>query len=139
MQFRGLQKSVIQAILQGQSPILAVMSTGSGKSLLFQLPASIDKGVTVVVVPLIALCEDLIDRCSALNISCVKWVNQMGNKCPHKSLIFVTPEAALGPQFASFLNQLRALGKLDRIVIDEAHVILNDQWELRKEMQQLGE
>jgi hypothetical protein len=61
--FRPLQLQVVTAIAQGASPILAVMPTAGGKSLLFLLPASYDRGgTTIVIVPLIALRQDLLIR-----------------------------------------------------------------------------
>ena len=63
-QFRGLQKEAIEAIVAGESPIVAVMPTGAGKSMLFMLPAWAEQGgTTVVVVPLIALRGDIHRRC----------------------------------------------------------------------------
>ena len=57
-QFKGLQEAALRAILRNESPILVVMGTGVGKSLLFMLPALIaskDSGTTIVIVPLTAL------------------------------------------------------------------------------------
>ena len=56
-QFRAGQEEVIAAVLKG-GPVLAVMPTGSGKSMCYQLPALLDGGLTVVVSPLIALMRD---------------------------------------------------------------------------------
>jgi superfamily II DNA helicase RecQ len=50
----------------------------------------------------------------------------------------VTPESAVGEEFATFLNRLRATRQLDRIVIDECHIVLNRRYTFRKQMQQLG-
>ena len=70
--FRGRQKAIIQSIVQRQSPIIAVMPTGAGKSLLFMLPAWMSRGgTTIVVIPLVALRADLQQRCQALGVSCV--------------------------------------------------------------------
>jgi superfamily II DNA helicase RecQ len=71
-QFRGVQAPAIQAIQHGISPVVAVMPTGGGKSILFMLPAYIGGGLTVVVVPLIALRGDLQQRCTQAGISCVQ-------------------------------------------------------------------
>ena len=69
--FRGIQEEAIKAIMAGKGPILAVMGTGGGKSLLFMLPAVCSAmvavggapGMTVVVIPMISLREDLKRRC----------------------------------------------------------------------------
>jgi superfamily II DNA helicase RecQ len=62
--FRGVQKEAVAAMVAGESPVVAVMPTGGGKSLLFMLPAWAEQGgTTVVVVPLIALRKDIIRQC----------------------------------------------------------------------------
>jgi superfamily II DNA helicase RecQ len=64
--FRGVQREAVQAIIEGAPRIIAVMPTGEGKSLLFQLPAYISpRGLTIVVVPLVALRYGLGARRSA--------------------------------------------------------------------------
>ena len=137
-QFRGIQEPAIRAIVDGKSPVVAVMGTGGGKSLLFMLPAMCEPGGTsIVVVPLIALREDLQTRCAKMGITCAAWNSQ---KPPDAaSIVLVTPESAVREGFRTFINRLRATQRLDRIVIDECHIILNDQWNFRKEMQQLGD
>jgi superfamily II DNA helicase RecQ len=72
--FRGLQEPVLQAIMKHKSPILVIIGTGAGKSLLFILPArSMSTGTTVVVSPLISLQDDLVDRCHKAGILYIKW------------------------------------------------------------------
>jgi len=72
--FRELQEPVLQAIMKHQSPIVAVMGTGVGKTLLFQLPAkSMSSGTTVVISPLVSLQDHMVERCQQAGISCVKW------------------------------------------------------------------
>ena len=62
--FRGSQKQAIEAIVAGKSPVVAVMPTGAGKSMLFMLPAWAEQGgTTVVVVPLISLQGHMIQQC----------------------------------------------------------------------------
>ena len=68
-EFRGRQKEALWAIVSGQSLDVVVMPTGGGKSLLFMLPAWVpEAGMTIVVVPLIALQDDLMRRCRKLHI-----------------------------------------------------------------------
>jgi superfamily II DNA helicase RecQ len=50
----------------------------------------------------------------------------------------VTPESTVGEEFAAFLNRLRAMRQLDCIAVDECHVVLNQRYTFRKQMQQLG-
>ncbi|KAI2474403.1 ATP-dependent DNA helicase Q5, partial [Pyrenophora tritici-repentis] len=136
-EFRGVQEAAIKAITAGESPVVAVMPTGAGKSLLFMLPAWAEQGgTTVVVVPLIALRGDMAQRCKKLGISCVEW--QSRRPPDAAAVVLVTPESAVGEEFATFLNRLRATRQLDRIIIDECHIVLNRQYTFRKQMQQLG-
>ncbi|KAI0603762.1 RecQ Superfamily II DNA helicase, partial [Pyrenophora tritici-repentis] len=93
-------------------------------------------GTTVVVVPLIALRGDMAQRCKKLGISCVEW--QSRRPPDAAAVVLVTPESAVGEEFATFLNRLRATRQLDRIIIDECHIVLNRQYTFRKQMQQLG-
>jgi superfamily II DNA helicase RecQ len=62
--FRGLQEPILKAIMRNESPILVIIGTGAGKSLLFQLPARSQKsGTTVVIIPLKSLEKSLHKRC----------------------------------------------------------------------------
>jgi hypothetical protein len=136
-QFRGVQKPAVQAICQGESPVVAVMPTGGGKSLLFMFPAWVAPGgLTVVVVPLISLRGDLLQRCGQLGLSCIEWETR--RPPDEAAIVLVTPESALTKDFITFLNRQRLLYRLDRIVIDECHIVLNEQTDFRPAMQQLG-
>jgi superfamily II DNA helicase RecQ len=121
--FRSVQKPAIQAIMQHKSPVVAIMGTGAGKSVLFMLPASVSSGVTIVVVPLVALRFDMKERCDQLGMVSAEWDSQR----PHEwaQVMFVTPEAAVGEAFGQYINRQRAMGRLDRIVVDECHVVLD--------------
>lgn len=136
-QFRGMQRPALEAIQQGRSPVVAVMPTGGGKSLLFMLPAWIcSRGTTVVVVPLLALRGDIHRRCRELKLSSVEWESR--RPVDSASIVLVTPESALTVDFFAFLNRAKALHRLDRIVIDECHVILNNQQHFRPNLARLG-
>lgn len=133
--FRGTQKPAIEAIVRGESKIAAVMATGEGKSVLFILPAMCaPDGLTVVVVPLVALRQNMIKRCKDMWITCGEW--EAGKQLDDVSMVFVTPESAVSVGFMSYLNRVKR--RLDRIVIDECHVILNDDSGFRKRMSQMG-
>ena len=93
---------------------------------MFMLPAACAAaagGLTVVVVPLVSLRGNIKDRCDELGIECVEW----SGRRPHEwaSVVLVTPEAAVGESFGHFINRQRAIGRLDRIVVDECHVVLD--------------
>jgi superfamily II DNA helicase RecQ len=110
--FRGVQKEAINTIVASKSHIVAVMLTGAGKSMLFILPAWAEQGsTTVVVVPLIALRGDIMRRCRKLGISCAEWESRC--LLDAAAIVLVTPESAVGEEFATFLNQLRATQQLD--------------------------
>ena len=129
--FRGVQEAAIKAIVSGDSPVVAVMATGGGKSLLFMLPAACSTGgMTVVVVPLISLRQDLRRRCEAMGMRCEEWD---GRRPPDAAaVVLVTPESAVSGGFMTFLNRMRATRQLDRIVVDECHVVLNRRYDFRK-------
>jgi superfamily II DNA helicase RecQ len=100
-EFRRVQQEVIEAIVVDESPVVAVMPTGAGKSMLFMLPAWAEQGGTsIVVVPLIALGRDMMRRCKLLGISCAEW------ECQHlpdgAAVVLVTPESAVSEAFATF-------------------------------------
>ena len=76
------------------------------------------------------------DRCSAVNIGCAVW--SRGQAVDGASIVLVTPEKALSPEFGTFVGRLRQTQRLDRIVIDECHIVLNDRWDFRQGLQQLG-
>ncbi|KAH2219344.1 hypothetical protein KXV37_002714 [Aspergillus fumigatus] len=133
MRFRGVQDPAIRAIQRGESPVIVVMLTGGGKSMLFMMPVfTAPGGTTVVVVLLVALQADMQRRCQQLGISCVAWESRRPPDAA--SIVLVTPESAVSPDFQTFLNRLRWMRRLDRIVIDECHVVLNSQGDFRPQM-----
>jgi superfamily II DNA helicase RecQ len=116
------QKEALVAILSGQGPLVIILPTGGGKSLLFQLPASIPgAGVTIVVVPFQALRGNLVKRCKDLEISCVHWTLEQQQ---HANIVIVVAKTATSDIFLTFLSDLQTSGKLDQIIIDECHIIL---------------
>jgi superfamily II DNA helicase RecQ len=102
---------------------VAIQATSFSKSLLFMLPAVMSpQGMTIVVVPLISLRDNMADRCRKIGIQCVEWH-------PHQpadgaQIVLITPEGTTSEAFQHFVNRQRTLGLLDRIVVDECHVIL---------------
>ncbi|KAH1483427.1 hypothetical protein KXX06_004839, partial [Aspergillus fumigatus] len=122
MRFRGVQGPAMRAIQRGESPVVAVMPTGGGKSILFMVPAfAAPRGTTIIVVPLVALRADMTRRCQELGILCVPWDSRWPPDAA--SIVLVTPESAVSPDFQTFLNRLRWTRRLDRIMIDECHVV----------------
>jgi superfamily II DNA helicase RecQ len=136
-EFRGLQEKAIHAIMTGQSPIVNIMATGEGKSMLFMLPAyCVNGGTTVVIIPLCSLQEDLERRCRESQIECVQW----DSRRPHEtaSIVLVTPESAVTKTFNTYINRLRSTYQLDRVVMDECHVVLDSGPDFRPKLRALG-
>ena len=126
------QRRVIDSVLAGRDT-LAVMPSGSGKSLCYQVPAELLKGVTVVVSPLIALMRDQREKLEQSGIDGVAEVNSslpaqeeqaalQGIAQARKDIIFCTPERLAMPEFIALLRQRR----IALLVVDEAHCI--SQW-----------
>ena len=122
--FQSVQEEGLKAIvMERRLRVLVIMATGSGKSMLFMLPAAVspEGGVTIVIVPLTSLRADLKDRCDRLGIRCAEWD---GRKPPYwASIVLVTPESAVTKAFGRFIDEKRTMRQLDRIVLDECHVL----------------
>ncbi len=126
--FRPNQETIIKNIL-GKKDVFAVMPTGGGKSLCYQLPAKIMNGTTVVISPLISLMKDQVDAALENGISAA-FINSSLNQQEmsavyHKlnnhtlELLYIAPERFAMP---SFLENLRAI-PISLFAIDEAHCI----------------
>ena len=144
-QFRGIQERVIGAIVRGESPIVSVMGTGAGKSLLFMLPAMCSAmdagrdvpGMTVVVIPMVSLRQDMQRRCQAVGLSCAEW--DCRRPQAEVSVMLVTSESAISHAFQSFVLRMRASHRLERIVIDECHTVLDSREDFRRKLRRLSE
>ncbi|KAK5110984.1 hypothetical protein LTR85_012294 [Meristemomyces frigidus] len=139
-EFRGLQRPALTAIIERQMQVLIIMRTDGGKSLFFMLPtAGSQDGVTVVVVPLNALQADLKQRCDQVGIAYAAW--EGGKRPPYRArIVFVTPEAAVTEAFGRFINEKVASRQLERVVIDECHIVIEEEEEaFRPDILQLYE
>ncbi|KAG5342885.1 RECQ1 helicase, partial [Acromyrmex heyeri] len=135
---RELQLPTMNAIMSKEDVIL-IMPTGGGKSLCYQLPAVMSKGITVVVSPLVSLMEDQLHGLHKLDIKatmlCAKADKEsikmtmtalVDKSCPLK-LIYITPEyMAKSNRFMNKLQKAYELGHLERFAIDEVHCC--SQW-----------
>jgi superfamily II DNA helicase RecQ len=106
--FCGKQEEGLQDIMRRRLRVLVIMATGDGKSMLFMLPAAVLLGgVTVVIVPLNALQDNLQDCCEKLGVACARW---NGRRPPYWArIVLVTPESAVTKAFGWFLDEKRAL------------------------------
>lgn len=135
--FKKGQYEVLSSIMQQQHPVVAVMPTAGGKSLLFQLPAAAHpSGVTIVVVPLVSLQGDLVDQTRKMNIPAAQWKSDQ--MVGDARLVFVTPETLFTKHFQGYLDILYSQALLDRIVIDECHTILEGNLDFRPKLSELG-
>jgi superfamily II DNA helicase RecQ len=119
------QEQALHAVLDGQTPLVVVLPTGGGKSLLFTVPACVDEaGVTVVVVPYRALIEDLIGRIQKCGIDCIEWKH--GESNPAATVVIsadVAGDVTSNGNFISYAGMLNSKGLLRRVVVDECHLI----------------
>lgn len=129
--FRPMQREIIDAVLAGRDT-LALMPTGGGKSLTYQVPALMTEGVTIVVTPLIALMKDQVDRLRKLGIPAVAVHSGMDSRkieialdnCTYGDvkLLYIAPERLATEAFRVRLRNMR----VGIIAVDEAHCI--SQW-----------
>ncbi len=129
--FRPVQKQVIDAVLDGKDT-LALLPTGGGKSLCFQIPALVNEGICLVVSPLIALMKDQVDALKSKGILAAAIYSGMSYREIDRTLdnciygnykfLYVSPERLKADLFIERFRQM----KVNLIAVDEAHCI--SQW-----------
>ena len=130
-QFRPLQEEIIQSVLDGQDT-LALLPTGGGKSICFQIPGLLTEGITIVISPLVALIKDQVQALKKINIEATCIVAGMSKKAIDITLdnciygkikfLYVAPERLTSDLFIARLQKM----KVNLVVVDEAHCI--SQW-----------
>lgn len=124
--FRSMeQEQALYAVLDKTTPLVVVLPTGGGKSLLFTVPACIEeRGVTVVVVPYRALIEDLVSRICNCGIDCMEWKHGENNPA---SIVVVSADVAgditSNGNFLGYARLMKDKGLLQRVVVDECHLL----------------
>lgn len=140
--FRPGQAEVIAAVLDG-GPVLAVMPTGSGKSMCYQLPALVDEGLTLVISPLIALMRDQVQQLRALGVDAGS-LNSANDeeeservwsalRARSLRLLFLSPERLA----MDGLRETLSRAGVRRIAIDEAHCVSEWGHDFRPEYRQI--
>ncbi|KAH8918340.1 ATP-dependent DNA helicase [Atractiella rhizophila] len=150
-EYKGKQREIMLSTVKGHD-ILVVAPTGMGKSLCFQVPALVEpRGVTLVICPLLSLMLDQVNALKQLGINAEMWSSNTTSadvekirkdlKSPRPSirLLYITPERLLAPAFSSFAKDLFMEGELNRLVIDEAHCVIEWGHQFRKDYLRIGE
>ncbi|MGE6257787.1 DNA helicase RecQ [Heyndrickxia sporothermodurans] len=130
-QFRNGQSAIINQVLNGKDTV-AIMPTGGGKSICYQIPALIYPGITIVISPLISLMKDQVDALNNAGIPAT-FINSTvdGSEMQERinglasgryKLLYIAPERLEAPTFIELIKRI----KVSMIAIDEAHCI--SQW-----------
>lgn len=143
-EFRSLQKDIIENVLS-KNDTLAIMPTGGGKSLCYQLPALLFDGLTIVVSPLISLMKDQVDQLTAYGISASHLNSSLSPQEYRQTLdlvrknkldlLYLAPETLMKSNVMNLLSGLN----VDCIAIDEAHCISEWGHGFRPEYRRLAE
>jgi ATP-dependent DNA helicase RecQ len=130
-EFRPGQEEIVRKILDGKD-VVALMPTGGGKSLCYQLPAVMNEGISIIISPLIALMKDQVDSLNARGIPAT-FINSSldGNEIERRmrdilekkaKILYIAPERFGSSKFSDFFKNM----EVDFLAVDEAHCV--SQW-----------
>ena len=133
--FRGAQQAIVEHVAAGGDS-LVLMPTGGGKSLCYQIPALLRRGVGIVVSPLIALMQDQVDALKQLGVKAAFLNSSLDADAAREvsgcllrgelKLLYVAPERLMMESFLNLLERLQESSGLALFAIDEAHCV--SQW-----------
>ena len=129
--FREGQEALIDALLDGRD-VMGIMPTGAGKSICFQLPAIMMKGLTLVISPLISLMKDQVNALNQCGVNCACINTSLTTQekrdimnlalAGHCKILYVAPERLENQRFVDFCRKL----DITMVCVDEAHCV--SQW-----------
>jgi len=142
--FRPLQWDIIKEVIEKRD-VLALLPTGGGKSICFQIPALLNPGVTLVISPLIALMKDQVENLKRRKINAeaiytgldYREVDRILDNCVygHTSLLYVSPERLASELFLERVKKM----KINLLAVDEAHCISHWGYDFRPSYLQISE